>query len=109
MVSNSAVMRSEAIRRRLFRDYPNDLKASNFARNAAHFGTATELLFPALLMFGGLLGGDLFGLGSPATVIGLFVMLGFHTFITSHIPMGVPIEWNFMMVYGGFVLSLIHI
>ncbi len=104
MVSNSAVIRSEAVRRRLFRDYPENLKASNFARNAAHFGTATEFLFPALLMFGGLLGGDLFGLGSPATVIGLFVMLGFHTFITSHIPMGVPIEWNFMMVYGGFVL-----
>jgi Transmembrane protein of unknown function (DUF3556) len=28
----------------------------------------------------------------------------FHTFITSSIPMGVPIEWNVIMVYGAFVL-----
>ena len=104
MVSNSAVMRVPSIRKKLFRDYPNDLRASSFARNAAHFGTLTEFIFPFLLMFGGLWGGDLLGLGTPATVIGLFIMLGFHTFITSHIPMGVPIEWNFMMVYGGFVL-----
>ncbi|MFA9412734.1 MAG: DUF3556 domain-containing protein, partial [Deltaproteobacteria bacterium] len=34
----------------------------------------------------------------------LAVMLLFHTFITSSIPMGVPIEWNVIMVYGGFVL-----
>ena len=104
MMSNSAVMRFEAVRKRLFRNYPDDLKASTFARNAAHFGTATEFFFPALLMFGGLLGGTLFDLGTPATVIGLFIMLGFHTFITAHVPMGVPIEWNFMMVYGGFLL-----
>ena len=31
-------------------------------------------------------------------------MLLFHIFITSSIPMGVPIEWNFLMVYGAFVL-----
>ncbi len=109
MVSNSAVLRSPALRKKLFRDYPSDLRASDFAKTAAHFGTATEYLFPTLLFFGTwFLGGNLLGLGAPATVIGLFIMLGFHTFITAHIPMGVPIEWNFMMVYGGFALFFDH-
>ena len=35
---------------------------------------------------------------SPRLALG--VMLVFHLFITSSIPMGVPIEWNVIMVYG---------
>lgn len=104
MVSNSAVVRSERIRKLLFRNYPEDLRASKFAKNAAHFGTVTEYLFPMLLMFGTLLGGDVWGMGPPTAVIGLFIMVGFHTFITSNIPMAVPLEWNFLMVYGGIFL-----
>jgi hypothetical protein len=42
--------------------------------------------------------------GGTTTTIALVVMLLFHTFITSSIPMGVPIEWNIIMVYGAFVL-----
>ncbi|MEM8860954.1 MAG: DUF3556 domain-containing protein, partial [Chloroflexota bacterium] len=109
MVSNSAFLRMPWLRKALFRDYPSDLRASKFAARAAHFGTITEYLFPTILMFGPLLiGGDLFGLGNPAAVIGLFIMTGFHSFITFNVPMGVPIEWNFMMVYGGFVLFGYH-
>ena len=29
-------------------------------------------------------------------------MVLFHTFIVLHVPMGVPLEWNLVMVYGGF-------
>jgi hypothetical protein len=35
-------------------------------------------------------------------------MVALHTFITSNVPMGVPIEWNFMVVYGGFALFWAH-
>ena len=84
MVSNSAVIRLESVRKRLFRNYPEDLRASKFAKNAAHFGTVTEYIFPTLLMFGTLLGGDLAGWGPPAAVIGLIIMVSFHTFITSN-------------------------
>ncbi|MFT5196979.1 MAG: hypothetical protein ACI9EW_001346 [Cellvibrionaceae bacterium] len=108
MVSNSAVIRSEWVRKLLFRDFPNDLRASSLATKAAHIGTATEYTFPLLLMFGAFWGGSVWGWGSPAVVIGLVVMVGFHTFITSNIPMGVPIEWNFMMVYGGIALFGAH-
>jgi hypothetical protein len=31
-------------------------------------------------------------------------MLAFHLFVTSCVPMGVPIEWNVTMVYGAFFL-----
>lgn len=109
MVSNSALIRSEAVRKRLFRDYPEDLRASTLAANASHVGTVTEYIFPLLLMFGPLLiSGNLWGFGPPTAVIGLVIMLGFHTFITSNVPMAVPIEWNFMMVYGGFALFGVH-
>jgi hypothetical protein len=35
-------------------------------------------------------------------------MLLLHAFITSNVPMGVPLEWNVMMVYGGFFLFYAH-
>jgi hypothetical protein len=61
----------------------------------AHAGTVVEYAFPVVLIFSD---------GGTSTIIGLTVMVLFHTFITSSIPMGVPIEWNVIMVYGGFVL-----
>jgi len=61
----------------------------------AHTGTVIEIVFPLVL-----LSGD----GGVATRVALGTMLLFHVFITSSIPMGVPLEWNFLMVYGGFFL-----
>src|SRR5205085_658641 len=36
--------------------------------------------------------------------IGLAAMLMFHLYITSNVPMGVPIEWNVFVVYAAFFL-----
>jgi hypothetical protein len=36
------------------------------------------------------------------------LMLMLHGYITSNVPMGVPIEWNFMVVYGAFALFWAH-
>lgn len=95
MQSNSPVTAFGALRRRLFRAFPDDLRPSRLAHALAHFGTAIELVFPL-----GLLAGD----GGPSARGALATMLVFHLFITSSIPMGVPIEWNVMMVYGAFFL-----
>jgi hypothetical protein len=46
-------------------------------------------------------------LGSPP-VLAIGLMLLLHSFITSNVPMGVPIEWNVMVVYGGFALFWAH-
>jgi hypothetical protein len=95
MQSNSPLTGFGGLRRRMFRRFPDDLRPSRLAEGMAHFGTAVELVFPVLLLLGD---------GGAVTTAALSVMLLFHLFITSSIPMGVPIEWNVVMVYGGFFL-----
>jgi hypothetical protein len=95
MMSNSAWMRWRPLRRAMYRDFPTDLRPSRLAATLAHLGTATELGFPLLLWFGD---------GGWMTIIGLIVMVIFHAYITSHVPMAVPLEWNVMVVFGGFFL-----
>lgn len=95
MISNHAVLQWPWLRKKLYKSYPEDLRPSRFTTILAHLGTVTEYSFPLLLIFGD---------GGPMTMIGLAVMFGFHLYITSSFPMGVPLEWNVIMVYGAFVL-----
>lgn len=95
MISNSPVTRIIPVRRFMYRNYPEDLRPSRLAHMMAHMGTAFEISFAPILLF---------STSPQLTFYALIAMLLFHIFITSHIPMGVPIEWNVMMVYGGFVL-----
>ncbi len=105
MLSNSGLLPSWLFRERLFRSIPGDLRTSRFTASLAHFGMLTEYLFPTLLMLGFTgIGPTLFEMAPAGVMIGLAIMVGFHAFITLSVPMGVPIEWNLMMVYGGFVL-----
>lgn len=95
MVSNSPVLRFEWLRKRMYRSYPTDLRPSSLAVRMAHAGTLLEFGVPIVL-----------GLshGGTGTLVGLAMMLALHGFITSNVPMGVPIEWNFAVVYSGFFL-----
>lgn len=95
MISNSAVLRIPWLRKRIYKNYPEDLRPGKLATILAHLGTLVEYTFPLLLIFGD---------GGTLTFIGLVTMFCFHLFITSCIPMGVPLEWNVIMVYGAFVL-----
>lgn len=95
MVSNSPVLAWPWLRRRMYRSFPDDLRPSSLAAAMAHAGTLLEYTFPIVLACSS---------GGLPTTIGLVVMLSFHLFITSNIPMAVPIEWNVIMVYGAFVL-----
>jgi hypothetical protein len=95
MQSNSPLTRIGSIRKLFYRSYPDDLRPSRLTHFMAHAGTAVEYAFPVALVLSD---------GGTSTTVALAVMLLFHTFITSSIPMGVPIEWNVIMVYGGFVL-----
>jgi len=98
MTSNSPFTRFAWLRKRMYRKYPGDLAPSRLAV-IAHGGTILEFAVPTLLLLGD---------GGPLTIAGLIAMLLLHGFITSNVPMGVPIEWNVMMVYGGFVLFWKH-
>ena len=95
MQSNSPLTQLGPMRKLLYRSYPDDLRPSRLAQLMAHSGTVVEYVFPVVLLLSD---------GGTTTTVALAVMLLFHTFITSSIPMGVPIEWNVIMVYGGFVL-----
>jgi hypothetical protein len=95
MQSNSPLTAVGSIRKLLFRRYPDDLRPSRLAHMMAHAGTIVEYAFPVALLLGD---------GGTVTTAALATMLVFHVFITSSIPMGVPLEWNVMMVYGAFFL-----
>ena len=99
MTSNSPVTRFAWIRRLMYRDFPRDLTPSRAAVIMGHAGTVLELAVPIVLLF---------GRGGIVTIVGLVLMLVLHGFITSNVPMGVPLEWNVMMVYGGFFLFWKH-
>ncbi len=94
MMSNSPFTRFQWLRRRMYRRYPDDLSPSWLAA-VAEGGTLLEFAVPVLLGLGG---------GGTLTSIGLALMVFLHVYITSNVPMGVPIEWNVMMLYGGFFL-----
>jgi hypothetical protein len=95
MVSNSPVLRVPALKKAMYRDFPDDLRASGLAAALAHGGTVIEYLFPLVLAVSS---------GGTPTTVALAVMLAFHLFITSCFPMGVPIEWNVLFLYSMFVL-----
>lgn len=99
MTSNGPLTRIPALRRRMYRDYPRDLRPSGLATALGHAGTALELAVPIAFV--------LTPLGTPP-VAAVLLMLALHAYITSHVPMGVPIEWNFAVVYGGLALLWAH-
>lgn len=99
MISNHGALQWKWLRKKMYKNYPEDLRPSRLATYIAHGGTLTEFVFPLLLIFGS---------GGEWTTIGLVIMFGFHLYITSSIPMGVPLEWNVIMVFGAFVLFGYH-
>ncbi|MDP3498824.1 MAG: DUF3556 domain-containing protein [Myxococcales bacterium] len=99
MTSNGPLTRAGWIRKLMYRRYPDDLRPSTLATVMGHAGTALELGVPLVFL--------LTPLGTPP-VVAIVLMLLLHTYITSNVPMGVPLEWNVAVVYGGFALFWAH-
>jgi hypothetical protein len=95
MQSNSPITRFGGLRRLLYCHYPDDRRPFRLVHGMAHAGTVLEYSFPLVLLASS---------GGLVTIVALCAMLAVHTFITTSVPMGLPIEWNLMMVYGGFFL-----
>lgn len=87
------------VRKAMFADYPENLNPSRLAVMLAHLGAVNELAIPLLLLFSP---------STEVTLVGIALMLWLHTFVTFSVPLGVPIEWNVMTVYGGLFLFLAH-
>ena len=102
MTSNAPLTRGTPLRRWVYRDAPNDLRPSRLAHWMGHGGTALELGIPVVLLLAPML-------DVPWLLpLGVGMALWLHTFITSNVPMGVPLEWNVMVVYGVFALFVAH-
>jgi len=90
----------KALKKRLFAHFPDDLRPSRMATLMAHFGTAAEYSIPVILILGA---GN-----TVATIAGLLLMTSFHGFIALNNPNGMPVEWNILMIYGGWFLFGFH-
>src|SRR5207244_123371 len=99
MTSNSPVTRFAWLRRLMYRRFPDDLRPSWLAVAMSHAGTSLELRVPLIFLCSH---------GGPSLLVGVVAMCMLHGFITSNVPMGAPIEWNVMVVYGGLALFWAH-
>jgi Transmembrane protein of unknown function (DUF3556) len=99
MTSNSPVTRVPWFRRKMYRSYPTDLRPSRFAELMSHAGTALELSTAVVFTLVH---------GETGLIVGIVMALALHAFITSNVPMGVPLEWNVMAVYSVFALFWAH-
>ncbi len=91
MMSNAPLIQSRAFKRRLWRDYPEDMRPSRMVEGIAHFGTVQEFLWPLLLITVD---------NDTVRTIAIIGMILFHLNITSMFPLAVPLEWNLFMIYG---------
>jgi hypothetical protein len=92
----------KALKEHLFASFPDDLRPSRFARAMATFGHVTEFSIPIILLVAGLSGNAWLLLG------GCILFTGFHSFIGLNNPNGMPVEWNILMIYGGWFLFWFH-
>ena len=100
VMMNNGPFFPRALKKKLFENYPDDLRPSNLAAAMAHFGTLTEYSIPLMLV---LASGDTPN-SAIVTVAALVLMTTFHGWIGINNPAGMPIEWNIMMIYGGWFL-----
>ena len=103
MICNSPFLKFEWLKKMLFKNYPDDLRLSKPAIYMAHVGTLVEFSLPIVLIIG-----TIFEIDPQITFVALLGMTVFHAFIFLNFPMGVPMEWNVIMVYGGWVLFGMH-
>lgn len=87
------------LKRRLFVDYPDDLRPSRLAALTAHTGTLTEYALAFVLLT---------SQSELVIAVTLVVMVCFHGYIAINNPSGMPIEWNILMIYGGLFLFGFH-
>ena len=96
MTANNPLLKSAALRRRLFVSYPDDLRPSRLAKTMAHAGTFLEFAAPLTLLFVTHHG--------PLLYVGMSFVLLLHGFILSNLPIAAVFEWNILSIYAAFFL-----
>ena len=91
MMANNPIVRLKALRRKMFRRFPDDLQPSWIPRLLAHTGSVIELFVPPVLFFSH---------GGPLTYVAAALLIALHLIILTSIPLGVPLEWNVYMLFA---------
>lgn len=86
----------------MYRDYPNDMIPSKHASAHAVAGTVMELGLPTVMT------AAMWTQDPTLLLVGTAMVFALHGFILSNVPVGVPLEWNVIMAYGGFFLFYLH-
>ncbi|HET6996964.1 MAG TPA: DUF3556 domain-containing protein [Solirubrobacterales bacterium] len=95
MISNAPLVGPKWVKRKLWRDYPEDMRPSRLSAGLAHFGTVQEFGWPLLLLT---VDNDV------VRTVAIVGMILFHLNITSMFPLAVPLEWNIFMIFGTLFL-----
>jgi len=95
MISNAPLVGPKSLKRKMWRDYPEDMRPSKLAAGISHFGTAQEYGWPLLLLTVD---------NNTVRTIAIVGMILFHLNITSMFPLAVPLEWNIFMIFGTLFL-----
>ena len=95
MITNSPLQRVKWFKRKLFKNFPTDIRPSRVVATLAHTGTVIEYSVPLVLLFSH---------GGWPTTIALAMMVIFHLHIISTFPLGVPLEWNVYVIFGALFL-----
>lgn len=100
MTANNPLLKMQAIRRRLFRSFPDDLRPSLLAKAMAHAGTFLEFAAPLTLLF----------VTQDGTLlwVGMAFVFLLHGFILSNLPIAAVFEWNVLSIYAACFLFWTH-
>ena len=102
VMMNNGPFFPKVLKKSLFANYPNDIRPSRFAHFMAAFGHISEFAIPFILFTAAATGNELLLLA------GCILFTGFHSFIGLNNPAGMPVEWNILMIYGGWNLFWFH-
>ena len=91
MISNTPWNRFKSMKRRLYRNHPEDILPSSTGALAAHIGTVIEFTLPLILLV---------SQGGWIATLAVAGMVIFHLHILSTFPLAVPLEWNVFMIFG---------
>jgi hypothetical protein len=100
MTVNNPLVKSSALRRRMFVSFPDDMRPSRLGKTMAHAGTFLEFAAPLTLLFVTEPG--------PLLVVGMIFVLLLHGFILGNMPAGAVFEWNLVSLYAAFFLFVGH-
>lgn len=88
MFSNAPVVVSKSFKRKMYRNYPNDLRPSHLTSFFAHVGGSLLECGGALVL--------LFSTNRTVTIIAIIAMLTFHLVIIVMFALAAPNEWNLL-------------